>query len=296
MDDEASAHPRERRGVVLEPVPRASSGTRARPPGTRSPSRRSATTATAMRSSFACGRTARPVTPARVRVSPPGSGGGSRSGRGSDPAGSYVVPSPTIRSWPRKVGEEGVEVALAGASESDERLVDELADLWFHSYASPRSARPRPRRGRGPSLPGGRRRPCAGPSSRPCASPPAGPDEVAASTGSVGLLDGFLDSVPVGTRGAPGGMWGHPGPWRLSHVRSAPWRSTGIGGGSSSTTCASTSAARSGAPVLRGPLLGVLGIPPDLAERRGARFANLVVIEDEPGGVRFTPCLRRRVT
>ncbi len=34
----------------------------------------------------------------------------------------------------RKVGEEGVEVALAGASESDERLVEEVADLWFHSY------------------------------------------------------------------------------------------------------------------------------------------------------------------
>ena len=34
----------------------------------------------------------------------------------------------------RKVGEEGVEAALAGASESDERVVEEIADLWFHSY------------------------------------------------------------------------------------------------------------------------------------------------------------------
>jgi len=34
----------------------------------------------------------------------------------------------------QKVGEEGVEAALAGATESDERLVEELADLWFHSY------------------------------------------------------------------------------------------------------------------------------------------------------------------
>ena len=25
-------------------------------------------------------------------------------------------------------------MALAGASESDERLVEELADLWFHTY------------------------------------------------------------------------------------------------------------------------------------------------------------------
>ena len=35
----------------------------------------------------------------------------------------------------RKVGEEGLEAALAGAGESDQRLVEELADLWFHSYA-----------------------------------------------------------------------------------------------------------------------------------------------------------------
>jgi phosphoribosyl-ATP pyrophosphohydrolase len=51
------------------------------------------------------------------------------------PEGSYVV---SLLDDPaqaaRKVGEEGVEAALAGASESDERLVEELADLWFHSY------------------------------------------------------------------------------------------------------------------------------------------------------------------
>ena len=34
----------------------------------------------------------------------------------------------------RKVGEEGVEAALAAVTELDERLVEELADLWFHSY------------------------------------------------------------------------------------------------------------------------------------------------------------------
>ena len=34
----------------------------------------------------------------------------------------------------QKVGEEGVEAALAAVSDSDERLVEELADLWFHSY------------------------------------------------------------------------------------------------------------------------------------------------------------------
>ena len=52
------------------------------------------------------------------------------------PEGSYVVTlldDPALAA--RKVGEEGLEAALAGAGESDERLVEELADLWFHSYA-----------------------------------------------------------------------------------------------------------------------------------------------------------------
>jgi len=52
------------------------------------------------------------------------------------PPGSYVVTlldDPALAA--RKVGEEGLEAALAGAGESDERLVEELADLWFHSYA-----------------------------------------------------------------------------------------------------------------------------------------------------------------
>jgi phosphoribosyl-ATP pyrophosphohydrolase/phosphoribosyl-AMP cyclohydrolase len=52
------------------------------------------------------------------------------------PEGSYVAglldAGPAAAA--RKVGEEGVEAALAGASETDERLVEELADLWFHSY------------------------------------------------------------------------------------------------------------------------------------------------------------------
>jgi phosphoribosyl-AMP cyclohydrolase / phosphoribosyl-ATP pyrophosphohydrolase len=52
------------------------------------------------------------------------------------PEGSYVVElldDPARAA--RKVGEEGVEAALAGAGESDQRLVEELADLWFHGYA-----------------------------------------------------------------------------------------------------------------------------------------------------------------
>lgn len=52
------------------------------------------------------------------------------------PEGSYVAQ--LVAQGPaaaaRKLGEEGVEAALAGAGESDERLVSELADLWFHSY------------------------------------------------------------------------------------------------------------------------------------------------------------------
>lgn len=52
------------------------------------------------------------------------------------PEGSYVAR--LLDGGPaacaRKLGEEGVEAALAGAAESDERLVEELADLWFASY------------------------------------------------------------------------------------------------------------------------------------------------------------------
>ena len=51
------------------------------------------------------------------------------------PAGSYVVSlldQPMLAA--RKVGEEGLEAALAGAVEPDERLVEEIADLLFHSY------------------------------------------------------------------------------------------------------------------------------------------------------------------
>ncbi len=52
------------------------------------------------------------------------------------PEGSYVTAllEQGAGAAARKLGEEGVEAALAGAGESDERLVSELADLWFHSY------------------------------------------------------------------------------------------------------------------------------------------------------------------
>src|SRR3954462_2936754 len=52
------------------------------------------------------------------------------------PEGSYV--SSLLDAGPaaagRKVAEEGVEVALAAAGESDERVVEEVADVLFHAY------------------------------------------------------------------------------------------------------------------------------------------------------------------
>jgi phosphoribosyl-ATP pyrophosphohydrolase/phosphoribosyl-AMP cyclohydrolase len=52
------------------------------------------------------------------------------------PEGSYIAKllADGPKAAAQKVGEEGVEAALAGVGESDERLVEELADLWFHSY------------------------------------------------------------------------------------------------------------------------------------------------------------------
>ena len=54
----------------------------------------------------------------------------------SRPEGSYVAG--LLAAGPaavaQKVGEEGVEVALAAVGESDERFVEEVADLWFHTY------------------------------------------------------------------------------------------------------------------------------------------------------------------
>jgi phosphoribosyl-ATP pyrophosphohydrolase/phosphoribosyl-AMP cyclohydrolase len=52
------------------------------------------------------------------------------------PEGSYVAKllDGGVAECARKLGEEGVEAALAAVGESDERLVSELADLWFASY------------------------------------------------------------------------------------------------------------------------------------------------------------------
>ena len=52
------------------------------------------------------------------------------------PEGSYVASllDEGATACARKVGEEGVEVAVAALGESDERVLEEVADLWFHSY------------------------------------------------------------------------------------------------------------------------------------------------------------------
>ena len=52
------------------------------------------------------------------------------------PSRSYVVGllDEGVAACARKVGEEGVEVAVAALGESDERVIEEVADLWFHSY------------------------------------------------------------------------------------------------------------------------------------------------------------------
>ena len=52
------------------------------------------------------------------------------------PAGSYVAGliEEGIAACARKVGEEGVETVVAALGESDERVLEEVADLWFHSY------------------------------------------------------------------------------------------------------------------------------------------------------------------
>ena len=51
------------------------------------------------------------------------------------PQGSYVAGllSGGVAACARKVGEEAVETTVAALAESDERLVSEVADLWFHA-------------------------------------------------------------------------------------------------------------------------------------------------------------------
>jgi phosphoribosyl-AMP cyclohydrolase / phosphoribosyl-ATP pyrophosphohydrolase len=52
------------------------------------------------------------------------------------PEGSYVTAllEGGVPAAARKVGEEAVETVTAALAEDDERLVEEVADLWFHTY------------------------------------------------------------------------------------------------------------------------------------------------------------------
>jgi phosphoribosyl-ATP pyrophosphohydrolase/phosphoribosyl-AMP cyclohydrolase len=59
-----------------------------------------------------------------------------RERAGTRPEGSYVAELLAGGRAAQKLGEEGVEAALAVASEDDERVVSELADLWFASYVA----------------------------------------------------------------------------------------------------------------------------------------------------------------
>jgi phosphoribosyl-ATP pyrophosphohydrolase/phosphoribosyl-AMP cyclohydrolase len=54
------------------------------------------------------------------------------------PEGSYVAQllEKGAAGCAQKLGEEGVEAALAVAAQEDERVVSELADLWFASYVA----------------------------------------------------------------------------------------------------------------------------------------------------------------
>ncbi|MGD0853306.1 MAG: bifunctional phosphoribosyl-AMP cyclohydrolase/phosphoribosyl-ATP diphosphatase HisIE [Acidimicrobiales bacterium] len=57
------------------------------------------------------------------------------------PEGSYVVELLKGGSAPvaRKVGEEAIELVMAALTESDERVIEEAADLWFHTLVLLRS-------------------------------------------------------------------------------------------------------------------------------------------------------------
>jgi phosphoribosyl-ATP pyrophosphohydrolase/phosphoribosyl-AMP cyclohydrolase len=57
------------------------------------------------------------------------------------PEGSYVVEllNEGTGHVARKVGEEAIELVVAALTESDERVIEEAADLWFHTLVLLRS-------------------------------------------------------------------------------------------------------------------------------------------------------------
>ena len=122
-----------------------SCGTRARPPATRRPSRRCATTATPTPCSRSSSPPAPPATPASARASSPATSTAAPhealpglertlAARAADaPEGSYTAE--LLADPPRigeKVQEEAEEVARAAREESDERVAEEAADVLYH--------------------------------------------------------------------------------------------------------------------------------------------------------------------
>ena len=103
---------------------------------TRSRSTRCATTATATR----CSCASRPAGPTchtgSVSCFAPELWRTIAARAAERPAGSYTVEllEQGVGACARKVGEEAVEVAVAALDESDERLVEEAADLVYHLY------------------------------------------------------------------------------------------------------------------------------------------------------------------
>ena len=63
----------------------------------------------------------------------------------ASPPGSYTATlfEAGLPRIARKIGEEGVETAVAALSESDERVVSEMADLVYHCFVL-LAARPHP--------------------------------------------------------------------------------------------------------------------------------------------------------
>lgn len=53
----------------------------------------------------------------------------------ADPASSYTASlyRAGIQKIAQKVGEEGVEVVIAALAQSDERLIEEISDLTYHT-------------------------------------------------------------------------------------------------------------------------------------------------------------------
>lgn len=55
--------------------------------------------------------------------------------KNADPDSSYTASlyHAGIQKIAQKVGEEGTEVVIAGLAQSDERLIEEIADLTYHT-------------------------------------------------------------------------------------------------------------------------------------------------------------------